>query len=191
MTAPAQVLRRDGRGALPLLDKEVDSAPCPLGDVVTYTLTASNANGRPPLHDTWVIDCLPAGLTFGGYLPDTRTDVLAPVAGDRHQRVYATGRPGWCGARPRQTPRRRPRCFPGTLLAGVTNEVTLRYTATVSSTSAGLTTYVNSATLRGGSLRDGTTDPLAPPNPLERTYTDPASATVTVRGAAALKAGQP
>ena len=175
----------------PLLDKEVDRATVSAGDVVTYTLTASNATGRPPLHDTWVIDCLPAGLTFGGYLPDTRTDVLAPVPGD-DTNGCTTGqtRLAWNPTSP--DPTSPPSVLPpGTLLSGSTNEVTLGYTATVASTSAGLTTYVNNAILSGGTLQDGTTDPLAPPNPLERTYTDPASATVTVRGAAALKTVDP
>ena len=33
------------------------------GDLVSYTLTISNASGRPPLHDAIVTDCVPVGLT--------------------------------------------------------------------------------------------------------------------------------
>ena len=34
------------------------------GTTVTYTLTAKNTTGHPPLHDGWVVDCLPGTLTF-------------------------------------------------------------------------------------------------------------------------------
>ena len=37
------------------------------GQTITYTVKPANPAGRPPLHDGWVRDCLPAGLTFAGY----------------------------------------------------------------------------------------------------------------------------
>ena len=52
------------------------------GETVTYTEPA-NAAGRPPLHDGWVLDCLPAGMTFAGYgRGPAGVSMSAPVPGD-------------------------------------------------------------------------------------------------------------
>ena len=175
----------------PTLTKEADRTTVAAGDVVTYTLTASNASGRPPLHDSWVVDCLPAGLAFGGYLPAGRTDVLAPVAGTGTNGCTSTEtRLAWQPTSP--NPTTPPSTLnPGTLLAGPANAATLEYTATVSTASAGLSSYTNKALLSGGTLQDGAAGPQTPPNPLERTYSTPATATITVRGAATVKTVTP
>ena len=44
------------------------------GQTVLYTLTASNEAGRPPLHDTWLVDCVPVGLES--------VAIVAPQTGD-------------------------------------------------------------------------------------------------------------
>ncbi len=164
-----------------------DKAEVGAGETVTYTLTASNADGRPPLHDTWVIDCLPEGLTFGDYAPAGRSDVLPPEPGTgTNGCTSGQTRLAWSPTSP-NPPAPAPPLAPGTLLAGPANEATLEYTAVVSSTSAGLESYVNNATLTGGTLADGGTGPQAPPNPLERVYSVPASESITVRGAGTVK----
>lgn len=158
-----------------------------VGQSITYTLSAGNGAGRPPLHNSWVVDCVPAGLDFTGYLPAGRTDVLPAVPGDGTYGC-ATGqtRLAWqptSGGAPT-----------GSLLGGPANAATLQYTAEVSSTSAGLTAYTNTATLSGGTLRDAeppSTPPFPPANPDERTYAVPASATITVQGGAVTKSVTP
>ena len=67
------------------------------GQTVTYTLKPTNPAGRPPLHDGWVRDCLPAGLTFAGYGgPPAGVTTSAPVAGDGSNGC-AAGTPCWPG----------------------------------------------------------------------------------------------
>lgn len=39
------------------------------GDKVTFTVTARNENGRPPLHDSVLIDCIPAGFENAALAP--------------------------------------------------------------------------------------------------------------------------
>ncbi len=129
----------------PTLTKEASPTTVAAGDVVTYTLNASNATTRPPLHDSWVVDCLPAGLTFGGYLPADRTDVLPAEPGTGTNGCTSTEtRLAWQPTSP--NPTTPPTVLsPGTLLSGPANAVTLQYTATVSTSSAGLTSYTNKA----------------------------------------------
>ena len=171
----------------PALGKVADKAEVGAGETVTYTLTASNAAGRPPLHDTWVIDCLPEGLTFGDYVPASRSDVLPPEPGTGiNGCTVGQTRLAWSPTSP-NPPAPAPPLASGTLLAGPANEATLEYVAVVSSTSAGLESYVNNATLTGGTLADGGTGPQTPPNPLERVYSVPASESITVRGAGTVK----
>ena len=192
VTAPPQ---RNYRIAVvepdPTLTKEASDTEVAAGDTVTYELTATNADGRPPLHDSWVIDCVPAGLLFQGYLPAGRTDVLPAVPGD-DTNGCTTGqtRLAWNPTSPNPAAPAPP-LTPGTLLAGAANEAILQYEVVVSDESAGLTTFTNNATLAGGTLDDGTADPLAPPNALERTYPAPASEEVTVRGPGVTKSVDP
>ena len=165
-----------------------------VGTPITYTLTASNAAGRPPMHDSWVVDCLPAGLEFLGYVPAGRSDVLPAVPGDGGNGCL-TGqtRLAWNPTSP-NPPAPAPALTPGTLLAGTASAATLQYTAQVSATSAGLTSYTNAATLTGGTLDDPEPTPptpFPPANPDERTYTTPAGATVRVQGGTVTKSVTP
>jgi len=101
------------------------------GQVVTFTLTADNLTGRPAAKDTVVVDCVPAGLTFGAYGVPSQGSTAVDVAG--------TGANG-CAAGTR-----RLQWNVGTLTA----PQTLTYTATVDPASAGQTSYLNTAALTG------------------------------------------
>jgi uncharacterized repeat protein (TIGR01451 family)/fimbrial isopeptide formation D2 family protein len=156
----------------PALAKAVSPASAVGGDTVSYTLTASNGSGRPPLHDSWVIDCLPNSLSFGAFTTiPAGTSVGTNVAGD-----------GTNGCASGYT---RISWNLGSLAGGA--NVALKYTATVNTVPAGGDSYTNLANLKGGTLNDGKTDPMAADNPLERVLTVPASATVTVGGATITK----
>src|SRR5690606_34699788 len=66
-------------------------------------------------------------------------------------------------------------------------DLDLTYTAQVSPAAAGGAEYRNDATLAGGSLQNGSLTP----DPTERTYDDPADATVTVQRAELVKSVKP
>ena len=118
----------------PTLTKTVSPTSATGGDTVTYTLTASNASGRPPLHDTWVIDCLPGELGFGAFTTiPSGTSVGAVVAGD--------GSNGCASGYTRIT-------WQINNLAGGAS-TTLAYTAVVNTVPAGGDQYTNTATLSG------------------------------------------
>ena len=146
------------------------------GQTVTYTLTAKDAAGRPPLHDGWVADCLPAGLTFAAYgaLPGG-VSTLPPTAG-----TGANGCPATTELLAWNI---------GTLLAG--SPITLTYTATVDPSVSGKQTYVNNASVTGDSLAQARTGPTDPGNAVGRLYTATATNTVTAAGAAATKTVTP
>ncbi len=163
---------------LPTLAKTDDDADNVVvaGQQITYTLTATNTNGRPTLHDTWVVDCLPGALIFGSFVSGTGANgTPATDAGDGTNGCAAgTTRIRWN--------------LPD-LVAGTPRSIS--YTATVSPAAAAGAAYTNTATLTGGTLDDGKTDPLDADNPLERTYTATASDTVTVVGSSVLKSADP
>ena len=146
------------------------------GQTVTYTLKPANGAGRPPLHDAWQLDCLPAGLTFGAYggLPGG-VSTSAPVAG--------TGSNG-CG-----TGYTVLAWNLGDLAGG--SSLTLTYTATVDPAAGGKASYVNLASLSGNSLAGARTSPVDPGNPSGRSYLGSANSTVTVAGATATKTVTP
>ncbi len=145
------------------------------GQVVTYTLSASNAAGRPPLHDSWVVDCVPNGLIFGAYGVPTQGSTVSAVAGDGTNGCGATTtRLAW---------------NVGDITGGTT--ATLTYTATVTAAAAGAVSYQNTATLTGSTLNDGKASPVAPDNPTEKTYTRSSSQTLTVAGATVAKSVSP
>ncbi len=157
----------------PALTKSVNPATVAGGDTVTYTLRASNASRRPPLHDAWVVDCLPGTMTFGTFTTvPAGTTAPAPVPGDgTNGCAIGSTRIAWqLGTIP-----------------GTGSRVSLVYTAIVNSSPVGKDRYTNTATLRGSTLNDGKADPLAPDNPLEQVLTATASATVTVGGATIAK----
>lgn len=143
-----------------------------VGQVVTYTLTASNTALRPAVKDTIVVDCVPGGLTFGGYGTPSQGSTMGDVAGSAANGcAVGTRRLQW---------------DVGTVLTG---PATLTYTATVDPASAGQTSYLNNATLTGSTLADGVND--ASGSTIERAVTAAASDTLTVQGATVTKAVTP
>ncbi len=132
---------------VPNIDKENDAAgEVRAGDTVTYTLTATNQVGAPPLHDTVVVDCLPAGLEFLAYGTPTQGTTVAAIPGDGVLCGTAFTQLQW---------------NVGTVLGGTTTpnapdpgEV-LTYTVTVDPAAAGSVTYTNTATLTGSTLPNG------------------------------------
>jgi uncharacterized repeat protein (TIGR01451 family) len=153
-------------------------APVPGGTLVTFTLTAANVNtnntstNRPPLHDTFLVDCLPAGLLFEAYGANPGA---TPTTGNGANGCAAgTTRLVWAL---------------GDVAAGPT--VTRTYTARLPLDAVAGDSYTNTAQLTGSSLDDNKTDPLAPDNPLERTYSATAAATVTVSGTVLVKTVTP
>jgi uncharacterized repeat protein (TIGR01451 family)/fimbrial isopeptide formation D2 family protein len=149
------------------------------GDVVTYTVTAFNRNtattttNRPPLHDAFIIDCIPSGLTFQAYGANPGA---TPVPGNGTNGCAAgTTRLVWAL---------------GTIQPSTTGTART-YTATVNPAAVGGDSYVNTARLIGGTLNDGKPTFDAPDNPNERTYSVSATSTVTVAGNAVTKTANP
>ena len=138
------------------------------GQLVTYTLTAGATAGRPSAKDTTIVDCVPAGLTFGAYGVPTQGSTVATVPGD-----------GLNGCAIGST---RLQWNIGTLAASQT----LTYTATVDPASAGQTSYPNTARLTASTLADGAND-----STYERVFTPTATDTLTVRGATLTKTVTP
>jgi uncharacterized repeat protein (TIGR01451 family)/fimbrial isopeptide formation D2 family protein len=134
------------------------------GQIITYTLSASNANGRPPLHDTTTVDCLPALLTFEGVTSNTGGAVTTGPGGGGSGCPAGTTRIEW---------------RVGTVLPGTTNTEVLRYTASVSRAVVAGTTLTNTAALTGSSLNTGSPTTTA----IEREYRANTSAGVLVSGA--------
>lgn len=159
-TAPLSIIQ-----ANPALAKTASTTSPVAGDEVTYTLRASNGSGRPILHDTAVVDCVPAGLTVDATSLQAGVELAADTAG------CATGTSAkivWTV---------------GDLPPG---NITTTYRAQVSAEAAGAQAYLNRATLTGSSLPDG--DNVAS---RERVHTATASATVTVPGATPVKSLAP
>jgi uncharacterized repeat protein (TIGR01451 family)/fimbrial isopeptide formation D2 family protein len=140
----------------------------PSGDVtggqkLFYTLTATNPaatpapNARPTLHDAYVVDCVPAGLTNVTVPPSP--DVTTALGDGSNGCAAGTTLVRWAV---------------GDLAGGVTEAMT--YSVVVEPTPVGGRTYPNTATLAGTDLADGTETPTA----IERTYSSSATDTVTV-----------
>lgn len=159
----------------PTLTKAASPTTVAGGSVVTYTLTAANASGRPAMHDSWVVDCLPGGLLFGSFTQTPNGTTATATAG--------TGSNGCAVGYTRIA-------WKITDLAGGSS-LALKYTATVITTPSAGAVYTNVATLTGSTLADGKTDPTAADNPTERTYTRTASKAVTVAGASVNKTVDP
>jgi len=140
------------------------------GQTVTYTLRAAQRNNRPPLHDSWIVDCIPAGITFNAFTASPYTTV-GPTAGPIDGCPSGTTRIGW---------------RTDTLLQNTS--ITVSYTATIDLSAVGGDQYTNTAVLSGSSLDDGDrVTPSTPNNPLERVYTTPANSSVTVAGSTVTK----
>ena len=154
------------------LTKTNDGASVSAGLAVTYTLTATDTAGRPPLHDAWISDCLPAGLTFTAY-------TVVPGGVTTQPAVPGDGTNG---------------CPAGTTLLqwnladlAAGSPRAMNYTVAVDPTASGKQTFVNAATLNGNSLAQARTGSVDPGNPAGRLYTASRSSTVTAAGATILK----
>ncbi len=160
----------------PLIDKTSDAGTeVRAGQLVTYTLRATNQVGAPPTHDTVVVDCVPGGLTFQSYGVPTQGLTLPPTAGDGISCPIGSTRLQW---------------DVGTVLGGTTAAPdageTLTYVVEVDPSAAGGKAYTNTTNLTGSSLQDGVNDPTQ-----ERVVTSNDSVTVTVTTAAVLKSVTP
>ncbi|MBF0688757.1 MAG: DUF11 domain-containing protein [Cellulomonas sp.] len=116
--------------------RPVDPLAVGAGQTVTFELTASNGENRPPAHDTVVVDCLPTDLTLVTPLPagltaGTATDADDPCESGRTTVTWAVG-----------------------TLEGGASAVTT-YQAVVDPGSAGGTTSVNTARLTASTLANG------------------------------------
>ncbi|MGM1017273.1 MAG: hypothetical protein ACQEW8_07025 [Actinomycetota bacterium] len=160
-TQDSDPVRRDSDAATvrvvepqPTLIKTASASNVTGSQEVTYTLTASNGSGRPPLYNAVIVDCVPADLTLGT-LP---TDLAGPVDGD--------GSNG---------------CAPGTqritweldapLVSGADRSIS--YTVTVPAAAPAGEQYTNTADLAGTSTPDEAAGE-------RRTYTSESSRTVDV-----------
>lgn len=139
----------------PTLTKAADDTTVTATQAITYTLTATNASGRPTLFDTTVTDCVPLALTS--------VTVTSPASG-------WTVDPASCGSGNANT---LITWAVGDVVAGT--PATLTYTVVVSASSAGDAQYTNSASLTGYSLPSGALD--------RKAYTASDTETVTVVGA--------
>lgn len=152
---------------------KVDDAPS--GVVVAlqpirYTLTAGNGGGRPPLHDAFVVDCVPEGMTV--------TAIDIPSSGTAAGNA-SDGSDGCAAGSTRIV------WNVGDLAGG--GQETLSYTARVDADAVALSSYTNIATLTGSDLDDDKASVLDADNPLERVYTSSAQDSVTVAPAQVTK----
>jgi large repetitive protein len=140
------------------------------GQSVTYVLTASQPNNRPPLHDSWIVDCIPSGVTFTAFNASPYSTV-GPTAGPIDGCPSGTTRIGW---------------KVDSLIQN--SSISVSYTATIDLSAVGGDVYTNTAVLSGSSLDDGDRiTPSTPDNPLERVYTRSANSSVTVAGSTVTK----
>ncbi|MFZ2501925.1 MAG: isopeptide-forming domain-containing fimbrial protein [Nocardioides sp.] len=152
--------------SLTKVDSDVDKIIV-VGEIVTYTLTATNAAGRPPAHDMFVVDCVPQLLGVTGIVagsPNQGTATFGPSTG-ADGCTAGTTRIEW---------------NVGDLAPGVSR--TLQYTATLDDTAGGGTRLTNRATQTSSTLDDNKATAATPDNPTERVLTATATDTVTVLG---------
>ncbi len=143
-----------------------------IGDVVTYTLTASNGAGRPPAHDMFVVDCVPSDL-----------DVTAIVSGSPDQGTVSYG-PS-TGSDGCATGTTRIEWNVGDLAPGTSR--TLSYRASLGLTATGGLPITNTATQTSSTLDDDKRAPADADNPAEQVFTRIATDTMTVRGPSVAK----
>ncbi len=149
------------------------------GQSVTFTLEVDDTAGRPPLHDSWVVDCVPSGLESPTYTTTTPAGIatLTPEPGTGTLDDPGNGCP---------TGTTRLAWNLGLLQAGAPT-VELNYTVTVTTTAVGAQFYTNTATVSGNSLAGERTDPTQPGNTDGRPYSQSNSRTLTVAGAGSFK----
>jgi fimbrial isopeptide formation D2 family protein/uncharacterized repeat protein (TIGR01451 family) len=149
-----------------LKSDDTDDEPVASGQTVRYTLTASNAVGRPTLYDTTVIDCVPAGLTVTG------------IVGSPADASYVVG-----GA-PCATDQTLITWTPDAVVTGTPK--TLSYDVTVDPSVAGSAAYMNKATLTGSTIDDNAND-----GSTETVLTATAEDTITAQTATVTKTADP
>ena len=159
VTATSAVRVVDPAPTLTKTDNDADGVVVAEQPIV-FTLTATNAAGRPALHDGFVVDCVPSGMT----VTDAGTATSGPSTGSDGCASGQT-RLRWGGID----------LDPG-------ESVTLTYTAEVDPTAISLASYTNTATLTGSSLDNGAND-----STLERVLTATASDTVQIAPATVTK----
>ena len=142
----------------PAITKTANDDTVTAGQVVRFTVVASNATGRPTLEDAVVTDCVPDA--FASVSLVSLTTGMAVAGGD----------PSCEGTLVTWTV--------GSIAAGAT--ATLAYDATVAPSAAGGASYTNTAELVGYSLPAG-------PDVDRREYTVTSPEVVTVEGAAFTK----
>lgn len=140
------------------------------GQNILYTLTADNVAGRPPLHDAFIVDCIPAGLDLvaGSPTPAAR-DITAGTGTGAGSNGCAVGttRIEWSL---------------NDLVAGSNRVIT--YRVIVTDVAGGSAQYQNTAQLSGSSMDDNKVARADPDRATERGYTTTATSTVTVTPAA-------
>lgn len=141
------------------------------GQTVTYTLTVTNAAGRPPAHDMFVVDCVPALLAVTGILPGSPNQGTAAYA-------PSTGADGCASGTTRML------WNVGDLAPGTSR--TLSYTAVVDDSVGGLATLTNRATQTSSTLDDNSVAPGVD-NPAELVITQSATDTIQVRAGTTTK----
>jgi uncharacterized repeat protein (TIGR01451 family)/fimbrial isopeptide formation D2 family protein len=164
----------------PTLTKQASSPVVGANGEVTYTLTASNASGRPALYDAVVIDCVPVQIVPGALVASVgsaRTVGSCEIgAGNAIQRGSGTGTLiEWTIPEIRGT--------------GVTGAPTLTYVGTVQQQAGGGSQFTNRAELTGYTL------PLVGPetdtSARRGVYAKSASATVSMPDAGLVKTVTP
>ena len=152
----------------PTITKTVNPTTASAGQTVTYTVTVKNGSTSPAGYDTGIVDCLPAGLTFGAYgTPPSGVSTIAATPG--------TGSNG---------------CATGTTLLqwtvgtlAVNANLPMTFTATIDPAAAGLVSYSNTATITTSTLNDGSDN-----SAVEKVITASSTAAVTaVSGAGVTK----
>ena len=120
------------------------------GETVEYTIRATNLVDSPPLHDTVVYDCVPAGLRFLAYGTATQGTTSPPIPGDGVKCEGTFTQLQW---------------NVGTILGGTTTPdspdpgESLTYTVEVDPSAAGAATYTNTVKMTGSTLPNGVNDP--------------------------------
>ena len=151
----------------PTLTKAEDDADnfVVIGQQVGYTLTARNAAGRPPLHDAFVVDCLPAGLDLVAGSPSPAPRDITAGTGSNGC-AAGTTRIEWSL---------------GDLGSGATSVLT--YRVVVADTAGGSQQYTNTAELSGSTMDDDKVVRAGADRATERSYSVPAATTLSVRPA--------
>ncbi|SDI92432.1 conserved repeat domain-containing protein [Frankineae bacterium MT45] len=158
----------------PNITKSANPANVIGGQTVTYTLTASNGGSGSVLHDGWVVDCLPVGVTFVAYGTVGQGTTVPATTGDGTNCASGTTQIEW---------------NVGDLAPGASTQLT--YTGTVTADATGLQKFTNTATITANSLAGARPTPANPGDPNGRPYSKSTTSTITVLGADVVKTVTP